>query len=249
MTVSGSQPHAVSPNYPEDCLQSFLGSWWVRTQATEVHRGRLIWAFLPHVDQHLYRLVNQGRAERTEHSAAEYRVEAFQGDVSPGPLLPVAALPEYEGEVRLLYRAKKRPALVLSSGGADIPRSLRTGSARYQTNQTLLAAPYYGADPGGATGGWKPEFVARIRHCEYPQYMWDGLPVGSRRESILRLDHLQPVGKHGKSYELSGFELHPDALEVVDEYLVWLLSGDLPGNTILKELRKEFLGTGDSSPP
>jgi hypothetical protein len=71
--------------------------------------------------------------------------------------------------------------------------------------------------------------------------MWDSLPFKSRKESILRLDHLQPIGKHGKSYELSEFELHPDALEIVDEYLLWLMSGSLPDG-IVSGLRKELLG-------
>jgi hypothetical protein len=232
----------VSQEYPEDCLQTFLNDWWVRSQATEARRGRLIWAFIPHVDQQLYHLVPEGRSEPTEHRTANYRVEAFEGKEAPNEsILPVAALPGYPGEVRLLYRAKRRPALVLSIGGSDVPRNLKTGSARHQTNPTLLVAPYYGADQGGATGGWKPEFVTRIRRCEYPQYMWDSLPFKSRKESILRLDHLQPIGKHGKSYELSEFELHPDALEIVDEYLLWLMSGSLPDG-IVSGLRKELLG-------
>jgi hypothetical protein len=141
-----------------------------------------------------------------------------------------------------LYRAKKRPALVLSTGGAEVSKNLKTGSARYQTNPTILVAPYYGADLGGSTGGWRPEFVERIRRCEYPQYMWDSLPVGGRKESILRLDHLQPIGKYGKSFEVSDFELHPNAIEIVDEYLTWLLSGGLPSDSILREIRAALLG-------
>jgi hypothetical protein len=74
--------------------------------------------------------------------------------------------------------------------------------------------------------------------------MWDSLPFGSRKESILRLDHVQPVGKHGQSYEPSDFELHPDALGVLDEYLLWLLSGGIPGDSILGEIRKVLLGIG-----
>lgn len=176
---------------------------------------------------------------------AEFEMEPLQGSRAPvGADLPVAGLPHYPGEVRLVYRAKKRPALVLGVGGAEIPRPLRTGSARYQTNPTILAAPYYGADLGGSTGGWRPEFVDRIRRCEYPQYMWDSLPVPGRRESILRLDHLQPVGKHGQSYELTEYELDAGALTVVDDYLAWLLQGALPVDSLLIEVRRALLGLG-----
>jgi len=195
------------------------------------------------VDQHPLILVPEGRSEPTEHGAADFRIEPLQGSKIPlGAKLPVAGLPHYPGEVRLVYRAKRRPVLVLSTGGVEVPRPLRTGSARYQTNPTALVAPYYGADLGGSTGGWRPEFVSRIRRCEYPQYMWDQLPIGGRNESILRLDHLQPVGKHGESYELTDYVLHEDALGILDEYLTWLLLGSLPGDGILVEIRRTLLG-------
>ena len=144
--------------------------------------------------------------------------------------------------MRVVLRAKKRPVLVLSTGGTEVPKSLRTGAARYQTNPTLIAAPYYGADQGGSSGGWKPEFVARIRRCEYPQYLWDQLPLSGRKESVLRLDHLQPVGRHGGSYDLTDFELHEEALGLVDEYLSWLLLGGFPQDSIVREIRKVLLG-------
>lgn len=106
-----------------------------------------------------------------------------------------------------------------------------------------MVAPYYGADQSGSSGGWKPEFVSRIRRCEYPQYVWDRLPLKGRDESILRLDHAQPIGKHGDSYELTGYVLHDEALGMVDEYLTWLVKGFLPPHSIIHEIRKVLLGT------
>jgi hypothetical protein len=130
----------------------------------------------------------------------------------------------------------------LGAGGTEIPKHLRTGSARYQTHPAILAAPYYGADAGGSSGGWNPVFVERIRRCAYPQYLWDNLPFSSRKESILRLDHVQPIGKHGRTYELSDFELHPEALLLVDEHLRWLMRGKLADDSILRDIRKVLLG-------
>ena len=185
----------------------------------------------------------KGAPSRPSTESANYRFEPLQGSKLPeGAKLPVAGLPHYPNEVRLVLRAKKRPVLVLSTGGADVPRSLRIGAARYQTNATLIAAPYYGADQGGSSGGWKPEFVERIRRCEYPQYLWDKLPLSGRDESILRLDHLQPVGRHGSSCEPADFQLHEDALGIVDEYLSWFLMGGLPADGIVDDARKVFLG-------
>ncbi len=73
--------------------------------------------------------------------------------------------------------------------------------------------------------------------------MWDCLPIGGRNESILRLDHLQPIGKHGESYELTEYQLHEEALKIVDDHLTWLLKGGLPSDSILIDIRKVLLGT------
>jgi hypothetical protein len=232
----------VIQEYPEDSLQNYCSPWWVRAQDQQVRRGRLLWAFVPHVDQHPFVLIPEGRSEPTEHKSADYRFEPLKGVLPAAAKLPVAGLPHYPGEVRVVLRAKKRPVLVLSTGGTEVPKSLRVGAARYQTNPTLIAAPYYGADQGGSSGGWKPEFVARIRRCEYPQYLWDQLPLSGRNESVLRLDHLQPVGRHGESYELTDFELHEEALGLVDEYLSWLLLGGFPQDSIVSEIRSVLLG-------
>ena len=117
----------MTQKYPDDSLQNYCSSWWGRAQDQQVRRGRLLWAFVPHVDQHPYVLVPEGRSEPTEHGSADYRVEPLQGTLPVAAKLPVAGLPHYAGEVRLGLRAKKRPALVLSAGGSDVPKSLRTG--------------------------------------------------------------------------------------------------------------------------
>jgi len=96
----------------------------------------------------------------------------------------VAALPDYPGEVRTVYRAKARPVVVLSAGGPEVPRELRVGAAGWQTAPTLLVAPFYGVDPGGTRGGWREDFVTRIRRGEYPQYLWDKLPLPGAGESV-----------------------------------------------------------------
>jgi hypothetical protein len=223
-------------------MQYYCLPWWRTATDRQVRRGRLIWAFIPHVDQQPFVLVPEGRSNDTQHGAADYRFEPLRArDLPPAARLPVAALPHYAGEVRLVVRAKRRPALVVSTRGVGVEKNLRTGAARYQTSSTLLVAPYYGADVGGSTGGWKPEFVARIRRCAYPQYLWDSLPVPGRKESILRLDHVQPIGEHADSYELTDFELDEDALMLVDDYVSWFLKGQVPGNSPLLDIRAALL--------
>ena len=143
--------------------------------------------------------------------------------------------------MRTVYRAKARPVLVLSAGGPEVPRELRVGAAGWQTAPTLLVAPFYGVDPGGTRGGWREDFVTRIRRGEYPQYLWDKLPLPGAGESVLRFDHLQPIGHHANAYEWTPHRLSDEALSLVDAWMRWLLTGELPGESLLAYVRSELM--------
>ncbi len=122
----------------------------------------------------------------------------------------------------------------------DPTRSLTRGMSKWQAAQTVLVAPYYGATGGATRGGFNQKFVDRIRWAEYPDFMWDSLPVGVRtNESILMLKQLQAIGRHYNAYELTKYRLSDDALEVVGEWLEWLLTGTLDPDGVLAMFRKD----------
>jgi len=228
--------------YPEDSIQNMIGAWWVEDSSFEFRRGRLIKAFLPHVDQIPKQLTVVGRVEATNHTHANFKIEPLRMKQPPRkPGLPVAALPAFENEVNAIYRAKKRPALIVSEGGAEVEKQLTLGKPKWQTAPTVLVAPYYGVTEGGARAGFRPEFVRRVRRCEYSQFMWDRLPIGgSTTESILRLDHIQPVGRHHEAMEFTPYRLSEDALDILDEWLSWLISGDFSDDSLLPFFRQEI---------
>ena len=104
----------MTRTYPDDSVQNFCGEWWEETEEPRLEYGRLVRAFLPHVDQQPYVLVAQGRTDPEAHGEADFEISPLRRNVPPsGAYLPVAGLPTYEGEVRIVQRAKKRPALVL----------------------------------------------------------------------------------------------------------------------------------------
>jgi len=106
----------------------------------------------------------------------------------------------------------------------------------------LLVAPYYGAEPSGTRGGLKEEFVKRIRRCEYPQYLWDKLPInGSTEESILRFDHIQPIARNPDTYESTPYCMSEEAITVLDEWLSWLFKEKLSEDGILLDVRKGLM--------
>jgi hypothetical protein len=233
--------------FPDDCVQSIIGSanWWTKNKEHELCRGALIFAFAPHVDQVPYIFEPVGRTDASRHDSAILRVAPLSVNQ---PLkktnLPVAAMPLSGGEVWAAYRAKVRPCLVIGSNNPAVDKALTKGTPKNSTAPTVLVAPYYGVDRDGRRAGYKPEFVERVRHCEYPQFVWDRLPIGGGPdESILRLDHLQPIGTHYNSYKISEFKLSDGALEIIDEMVRWLIWGGVDADSLIALYREEIEAT------
>lgn len=115
---------------------------------------------------------------------------------------------------------------------------------RRLTKATALVAPFIGRDEGtGKRSGYPQPFVDRVRHCEYPRFIWDMLPVGSSQESILRLDHLLPMSTLDVAFDKTPWKLSEESLFVVMEWFEWYYSGHLPENedSMLSVIRAELL--------
>jgi hypothetical protein len=243
--MPGGRKPASIPTYPEDSLQSAISpsDWWVPDSTHDFKTGVLVRAFIPHVQQIPYVIIPEGREVSTEHTTFKAKIEPL--DVkNPHKLskLPVACLPVYPKEVRAVYRAKKRPAVVVAEQGTKVDDKLTAGKPRWQTAPTLLVAPFYGSEEDGERSGFRPEFIDRVRKGEYPQYMLDRLPLGDGPiASILRFDHIQPVGCHHNSLEHTGWRLSEDALLCLKEWLLWFLDGDMDENTLLATWMKAGL--------
>ena len=64
--------------------------------------------------------------------------------------------------------------------------------------------------------------------------MIDWLPLdGSDKGSILRFDHIQPVGFHHSSIEPTEWRLSEDARAIIYEWLCWYFEGSLDGEGML----------------
>jgi hypothetical protein len=228
-----------------DSVQSLVDPWWTACDLQPLKRGQLVLAFVPHVDQQPYTIVEEARSDARDHTSMTFKIgTASLKDWRKKATLPVAAMPIHQGEMRTVHRAKVRPCLVLCEGGVTVDNRLRpSSSARWTTAPTLLVAPYYGTEMTAGRGGWYTPFVERIRRSEYPQYMLDTLPLGGSTASVLRLDHVQPIGNHHDSHEALPHRLSDDALSIIDEWLEWLLTGHLDETTTLSDIRELLLST------
>ncbi len=212
-------------------IQELVEPWWEGTPSKTPEPGMLVWAFVPYVDQVPYTFIPVGRKDPKKHEEATVRIERLEITKSYTciPPLPVAAMSLERREVWSAYKAKKRPCLILSGPSSkEVDGDLTKNLPKKSYAKTVLLAPYYGADQEGRAG-YSPQLMERIRHAEYPQFFADSLPIdGKTKESILRLDHLQPFGFNFNSFELTGFKLSAQAFEVMSEWLHWRLWGGLP---------------------
>jgi hypothetical protein len=241
MTRSGNPPADTTLTFPKDSIQHYVTPWWCVDEGNRLRRGRLINAYIPYIPQQPSVLIAEGREEPTEHSRINYKITPFNiKDPPQAPRLPVAALPINEKERLFVYKTKKRPAIVLNCGGTAVDKSLRIGAASWQTTLTISIAPYFGTDGDGTRAGWREEFVTRIRHAEYPQYLWDILPIGGTSSSVLRLDQTMPIGKDLGAFSMTKYFLSEDALQVLDEWREWLDLGRLADTSTLSLFRSQW---------
>lgn len=214
--------------FPDDCIQAIISidGWWEENKSKNICRGALLFAYIPHVDQTPYQFVPIGRNEPTQHQNAKVKVEPLKvGQPLKQPDLPVAAMAKQRDEVWSAHRAKVRPCLVISSNTPRVNKELTRGKPKHATAPTILVAPYYGIDKSIQRAGYTKEFVELVRHCEFPQFIWDCLPIKGPKESLLRLDQLQPIGSHYNAYNLTTCKLSEEGMNFIDDMLKWLIWG------------------------
>jgi hypothetical protein len=234
---------------PEDSIQNLFDSWWEVNEGAVV-RGSLVKAYVFYPEQEAYILDPVGRKKPTEHTSAEVKIKKFRlSERTSRSDLPVAALTLLPSEQWAVLKGKVRPCLIIGKTpmetGLDVKQE--QGMAKHAKTSPLFIAPFYGADQDGSRGGFPLKFVEGIRHARCPQLFADYLPDLSRRKvktSILRFDHIQPIGDHYNSYKSLGYKLSEDALEVIDTWYEWYLKGGVQKESYLyyfmEEIKKNF---------
>ena len=221
--------------YPEVCPQQLVEPWWEEYSGEDFKPGRLVYAFLPHVDQTPLRIEPVGRKDPTDHVSGFINVKRFRiGDpIIKKNDLPLAAMPVYDNETLSVYRTKRRPAIIISKGGPFIDGKMTAGKSKWRTNPTILAVPSY-----SVRNAYSLAFCERVRRCEYPQFLWDDLPIGgTQKGSIFRFDHLQPIGRSPKSVQFTKYCLSEKAMIFLMGLVEWLVSGYMDPDSKFCEIR------------
>lgn len=223
--------------YPDDAFQCVFNEWWTEDPPRRgtFNRGRLVWVPALDIKATPTELSVEGPDEPRDHTTAKATMRAFHvGRRQTSTATPAAGVPLHEGELCLVHKAKRRPALIL--GTPPPPAAALLADSKHHHGSPILIAPYYGC------AGHPPEFLDRVRRAEYPQFMWEQLPLGSDPEgSLLRMDQIQPVGRSIASCEETDWCLSSEALELLDQWVSWLLVGAPPAGSVLEETREFML--------
>lgn len=238
---SGSRQQEPSPQYPEDCVQHYLASWWTEVGGDDgnMKRGQLLTASVPYFSHEPLALVPTDRVEATEHDriAIQLRRPSLEIPIEQSRL-PIAALPLYNKETLRVYKCKRRPVLVLATEGEQIDSQLAW--AKWQTSRHLIVAPYYGIQQKRNRKGWHPKLIGNIKKMHVSRLFWDMLPGRSRvteGESILRLDHMHPINE---DFKRTSFRLSEDAMKIVDECLRLYYTGVFDSEGLLGLICEEL---------
>lgn len=229
----------------DDSLQDFVDPWWIEDDGKSIVRGRLIRVHLPHVTAEQAWLEVEGRKDAAEHTKAKYSVTTPLRIAELNKLakrshaaLPAAAVPPIPSELLLVSRARLRPALVMGVQHPPLPTNIKLDQPGRWVNPTITVAPVYSVGDGREAPS--PEFLRRVRRCEYPSYLHLDMPR-EKLPSIVRFDQLQPVGATLGTIELTPHRLSDDAVALLDDWMQWLFAGTLAAGSMLDVLREGLM--------
>ncbi|MDR1857433.1 MAG: hypothetical protein LBR22_09820 [Desulfovibrio sp.] len=200
--------------FPDDCIQQLFPQWWVKLQLKKRKRWQLAWAYARHVASHPYEVIIDRRSAPKTHDSINLSVTVFRKDrrdeLKP---IPVASIPTYTNEILTINRGKVRPVLIVATPGTTIPHEIRKNLPEWYSAATYIVVPYFTA--------MGPEFIKRIKLCEYTQCFWDLLPFEEEGHgSILRFDHIQAVEPEINSLIATEWSLSDNAQEILNDALL-----------------------------
>jgi hypothetical protein len=215
--------------------------------------GQLCWIPSPQPDI-IPQIFEIQRADPTEHQIGKFVIR----NVRETDFLRKDELPIYKLRLRLheelmIQKAKRRPAIVLSTSNTmfqDINHLLTAQGKKHLQRDSIFAIPIFGIERTDHPGGFPPIMTARIKALMYNQFFFCPRTCPGMEfieEGVARLDRLQIVFPgHRASYNPLSIRLSDDALGVLMNMLcVWLCIKGAPDDqkylSGLKELLKATL--------
>ncbi|HUT44224.1 MAG TPA: hypothetical protein VMW95_07785 [Desulfobacterales bacterium] len=207
--------------------------------------GQICWVPTPNIDP-IPRILDVERNTSTEHVNVKFELrQANRSDdfKKRDRSLPIKHLNLRSNEELLTQRAKKRPAIILSSQVdifPDITRLLRQKGKKHQQQDCMFVVPCYSVQKDEYGNGFIPEIVARIQCLMYKQFFY--LPQSTKfHELVARFDRIQIViEKTPAAIEPSEVCLSDELLGLFVSLFVFCISGKTDKNLdTVKEIVRE----------
>jgi len=193
--------------------------------------GQFCWVPVPHIDP-IPRILDIERDSPEEHTEVSFKLRNANKKKDfrvKDRVLPIKYLNLRAHEELLVQRAKKRPAIILSTNVEcfpDIAKILKTKGKKHLQEDAMFVVPCYSIEKGNSRAGFPAEMVTRIRCLIYRQFFY--YPASTElHEGVARFDRVQTViGKDPATIEPVNLALSDEAYSVFLSVFLYCMSGD-----------------------
>lgn len=207
-------------------------AFYSKTDPQNFKNGQICWIVSPYIKE-IPQILDVERNKAEEHDDFKFVLKNVDPDKDFKPsakrTLPIKYLNLESTEELLIQKAKKRPAIVISSGldiFPEITKLLRQKGKKHLQEDSLFLIPCYGVETQDDGRGFPAEMVTRIRCLLYRQFFYIPYHSPLTSESIARLDRIQIiVGRHRASIEPTDLCLSDDVFQIFLAQFMFCISG------------------------
>lgn len=206
--------------------------FYTKTDPKNFKKGQICWIVSPFINE-IPQILDVERNKAEEHDEIKFVLKNVDSDNDFKPsakrALPIKYLNLQSTEELLIQKAKKRPAIIISSGVDTFPeitKLLRQNGKKHLQEDSLFLIPCYSVETQDDRHGFPSEMVARIRCLLYRQFFYMPCQLPLKTDSIARLDRIQViVGRHRAAIEPTDLCLSDDVFQLFLMQFMFCVSG------------------------
>jgi hypothetical protein len=232
--------------------------FYIKTDPKSFKNGQICWIVSPYIKE-IPQILDVERNKAEEHDEFKFDLKNVDPDNDFKPsakrTLPIKYLNLESTEELLIQKAKKRPAIIISSGldaYPEIAKLLKQRGKIHLQEDSLFLIPCYGVETQDDRRGFPSEMVTRIRCLLYRQFFYMPYHSPLTSESIARLDRIQViVGRHRAAIEPTSLCLSDDVFYILLAQFMFCISGiEEEEFAIIRSLVKEtYIPSNSDSTP
>ncbi len=206
--------------------------YYKKINKKDFQKGQICWINSPNINE-IPKILDVERNQPEEHEEVKFVLKSVDPDndfrASKNRTLPIKYLNLKSTEELLVQKAKRRPAIIISSRldiYPEITYFLKQRGLKHLQEDSLFLIPCYSIETMDDRHGFPMEMAARIRCMLYRQFF--PLPAFSvlTNNSIARLDRIQiVVGKHRAAIDPTELCLSDEVFPLFLSQFLFCISG------------------------